>query len=135
MHQFNVDCHRVRIFIDDELIEPSTPPNKVRALIFEIFGPVTDRVVRYCTQIPLAKHYIEKVTDMQSKHVNEHLLSDSDHKVIIHRDMKMVTIKKNFIQSYIDEGENYDIDYCQLTILYNPILDEEVSVSWDFHCS
>lgn len=130
--QFYLDCHRMTIYIDEEWI-PSSEPKKVWERLLEVFDNdelIVFRVGKYCTQIPLAKHYIQKAIDIKQCHSDEHLLSSDNHIICVDTVKRNLQVKKNFVQSYISDGEEYELDYCQLSIVYDPIKDIEISVTW-----
>ena len=132
--QFNLDCPRMVIYIDDEWI-PSSEPNEVWDILKEVFNGdenIAYRACYYCTQIPLANHYIQEVMDMRMIHLNEHLLSHTSHVVTIYSSSKTMKIKKDFIQSYIYEGEEYQLDYCTLEFSYNPFENIEYNKKWKY---
>lgn len=132
--QFNLDCPRMVIFIDEEWI-PSSEPNEVWDRLVDVFGGdeiVAYRATHYCTQIPLATHYIQEVMDIQGIHINEHLLSHNYHVVTINSLSKTMEIKKDFVQSYIFGGEDYQIDHCTLKINYDPKYDIEYNLKWNY---
>ena len=132
--QFNLDCPRMVIFIDEEWI-PSSEPSEVWTRLLEVFDndeTIAFCAAKYCTQIPLANHYIQEVIDMHMFHVDEHLLSHNYHVVVINSTTKLLEVKKDFVQSYIKDGEEYQMDYCNLKIIYNPADDNELSVTWNY---
>lgn len=135
--QFNIDCPRMVIFIDEEWI-PSEDPSEVLERFNEVFNNnelQVHRAATYCTQMPLANHYVKEVMEIQLFHLNEHLLSHDYHVVKINSTSKTMKIKKDFIQSYIIDGDEYQLDYCSLILNYDPLTNIEYNVEWDYAIS
>lgn len=129
--QFFLDCPRMTIYLDNEWI-PSPNPQEVWERFNVIFGneDIAYNASKYCTQTPLADHYIKQMKDIRMYHNDEHLLSHNTHIVRIHDISKTMTVTKKFIQSYIKDGENYEMDYCTLNIDYDPKINKEYNIKW-----
>ena len=130
--QFILDCSRVTIYLDDEWI-PSSDHVEVWKRLIKIFGNNHAILAsNYCTQIPLAKHYIQEISSLHIN-VDEHLLSSKDSHVIqIHKVSRTITVTKHFIQSYIKDNDYYEMDYCTLRIDYDPSTDTENNITWEY---
>ena len=115
--QFEVDCIRMDITIHNCPIEKN--PDVIFNTLFDTYQNISivNKTLLYFTQIPIAKHYIEKIKEMKS---GEHLLSSIPHNVTID-DKGILTIEKGFTHCYITELECYVLDIITLEIRYNPL--------------
>lgn len=131
MEQFKIDCCRLSIFHGEEWI-PSDSYDEVLILLKSLYKDEThfSNALVYFTQIPLAFHYIKEAEKFSSS--NEHLLSFNFHKVVIDKLTNFITVEKRFQYSYVTNGEPYDIDFATLTLTYDPFLDKELSVNWEY---
>lgn len=129
--QFEIDCERIDIFYGNEKLTYSTS----YVLLDKFIQIYTDEniainnVIKYCTQIPLAKHYINKVSEIVNN--QEHLLSAEIHSVHIDKETRMLKIQKGFTRNFIIDGNDFFMDFYNLKIHYNPFTDVEEHVEWN----
>ena len=122
------------LFLDDEwiIIPSNNHPEELWEKLVSYFRgnkKYAYRASKYCTQIPLANAYINKVCTFKSH--DEHLLNGETHHVTIDSLSKLVYVKKSFTKGLVLEGNLYVLDYCDLNIVFDPIRNMEIEVKWE----
>lgn len=135
--QFIIDVPRIVLFVDEEWIPSSEPQEVWDRLIAEYDGDmrVVQRAARCLKQCFLSDYYINEITDINflgTDDGSENLLSHSIYKIVINSLSGQITITKDFIHSIIYDGEMYEMDYCILTVVYDPYVDKEISCNWNY---
>jgi hypothetical protein len=135
--QFKVDTPRITFFVD-ELWIPSSDPSEVwDQLILEYAGDmgVVTTASQCFKQSFLSDYYIHELTDIEfngSGEGGENLLSHGNHKITLNTLSGLLTITKDFIYTIVLDGDVYNIDYCVLTIVYDPYIQKEVNCNWHY---
>lgn len=134
-HQFCVDVPRIVFFVDSEWI-PSSEPNEVwERLIEEYDGDilVVKNAAECFKQQFLSDYYIDELHDINFDcDDTENLISHNRYRVTINSKTGYLTIEKDFVHSLVVEGDFYNIDYCILTVVFDPYLNKEVNHKWTY---
>ena len=136
-NQFKVDAPRLVFYVDEEWV-PSTEPEEVwdRLMIeYDNDETVVIAASKCFKQSFLSDYYINEMTDINfdgSEDGGENLLSHNNYKVSLNTMCGFITVTKDFIHSVVLDGDMYNIDYCILTIVYDPYVDKEVSCNWHY---
>lgn len=132
--QFKVDVPRLCVFIDYEWVPSSDPKEVWERIILEYNGEmdIVKRVSGCMKQQFLSDYYINEMTDLNFNlcESDENLISHHKYNVTINTNTGFVTVEKDFIHTCITEGDAFDMDYCVLTVVYDPYNDKEISSKW-----
>lgn len=135
--QFKVDVPRLIFFVDEEWV-PSSDPEEVWQRILTEYDnevKVAESATKCFKQSFLSDYYIHELADINfvgSDEGSENLLSHNSYKVSINTMSGYITVTKDFIHSVVLDGDVYNIDYCVLTIVYDPYADKEISCNWHY---
>lgn len=130
-YQFRVDVPRLVFFIGEEWVPTSDPVEVWERLMTELDGNlmVVKNAAKCFKQQFLSDYYISEVADFTD---GEALLSHRRHRITMDEHTKLIRVEKDFIYSLILDGENFNLDYCMLKILYDPYRNEEVDARWNY---
>lgn len=132
--QFFLDIGRMEIFFDGTRVCTRDPDEFWRMLLrAHGMNPVTAlRTAHYFTQECLSTPYVCAARTLPP---DEHLLSGGAHRVYLQTMRGCVRVEKEFRHALIVDGEDYTIDYCTLTLTYDPWSDALLGAHWsfDFH--
>lgn len=131
-HQFCVDVPRIVIFVDDEWLPSDNPREVWERLLLEYNGDVnvTAAAAECFKQQFLSEHYINELYEINFIDGGETLLSHRLYRITLNTASGHLTIEKDFIRSLIIDGEFFNIDYCLLTVVFDPFLRHEVNIRW-----
>ena len=134
--QFIVDVPRLVFFVDEEWIPSSEPAEVWERLMVEYDDTEVATSAAHCfKQSFLSDYYIHELTDIGfngSEDGSENLLSHSNYKITLNTLSGFLTITKDFIYTVVLDGDVYNIDYCVLTVVYDPYIKKEVNCNWHY---
>lgn len=133
-HQFCVDVPRIVFFVNSEWVPSSDPKEVWERLLLEYDGDVTvaTAAAECFKQQFLSDYYINELHDINfyTGDDRENLLSYRLYRITLNTTTGHLTVEKDFIRTVIVDGESYDIDYCLLTVVYDPFCQLEVNSRW-----
>lgn len=135
--QFKVDVPRLVFFVDREIVPSSNPIEVWERILLEYGGDLETacRAAQCFKQSFLSKYYIHELVDINfigSANGGENLLSHNNYTIKICPMSGHVTVTKDFVHSVVLDGDVFDIDYCVLTVTYDPHSDKEINYNWKY---
>lgn len=131
-----VDVPRMVVFISEEWI-PSDKPQEVWDRLLDQYEgdvEVVERASKCFKQQFLADFYIDEVTDIGISGAanGENLVSHRKYRVTVNALTSLITIEKDFLHTIVLDGDFFTLDYCMLTVMYDPYTDTVPLLNWNY---